>query len=183
MMFKMPRILGSLVPVAGLLVAGCSSDSDSKSASSCPYTAVLAPTSSLTVFQPGKEGDSTAELYRVGIAGVKSACVLDADNGVTDSTLELTFKATRAAPGGKVSHRVPYYVAVTLGGEVLAKNDFWVTFSFADGATQSAFTDEVASTRINLENGKKPYDYGILAGMQLTHSQLEYNRKMSRYSP
>jgi len=179
-------ILRAAFPAVCLMAAllgGCSTDADRKKALECPYAAILAPTASLTVFQPGKEGDPNAELYRVGISNIRADCVLDADNGTTDSTLELTFKATRMATGPAASHRVPYYVAVTLGEKVLAKNSFWVNFSFRDGETKTEFTDEVDSTHINLENGKKPYDYGILAGMQLTHAQLEYNKKMSRYAP
>lgn len=164
-------------------LAACSSDGDKKKAANCPYAAVLAPASSLTVFMPGKTDDPNAELYRVGISGVKTACVLDADNGTTDSTLELTFKAHRAIAGKDVGYRVPYFVAVSLGSKVLAKNEFWVNFSFPSGDTEAEFTDDVGSTHINLQNGKKPYDYEIVAGMQLTHEQLEYNKKMSRYAP
>jgi hypothetical protein len=167
--------------VVALLLAGCSSDSSS--APTCPSAGVIAPASSLTTFKQGMHDDPSGELYTVGITNVKTACTLDADNGTTDSTLALRFKAKRAASPRAADYRVPYFVAVVLDGKVLAKRDIWAHFGFAPGAASTVFDDEVASTVINLENGKKPYEYELVVGLQLTHDQLEYNKKMSRFAP
>ena len=164
-----------------LSLTGCSSDTPK--VPTCPSAAVIAPASTLTTFKPGMHDDPTGELYTVGIANVKTDCTLDADNGTTDSTLALRFTAKRAPAPEAASYRVPYFVAVALEGKVLAKRDIWVNFGFAPGAATAVFGDEVASTVINLENGKKPYDYEIVVGLQLTHDQLEYNKKMSRFGP
>ena len=182
----MIRSLRSARPVGAtalivLSLAGCSSDTPK--APTCPSAAVIAPASTLTTFKPGKHDDPTGELYTVVIANVKTDCTLDVDNGTTDSTLALRFKAKRAPTPNVAVYRVPYFVAVALDGKILAKRDIWVKFGFASGAATSVFDDEVASTVINLENGKKPYDYEIVVGLQLTHDQLEYNTKMSRFGP
>ena len=166
---------------AALLVAGCSSDAPK--APTCPSAGIIAPAASLTTFKEGMKDDPKGELYTVGLTGVATDCVLDVDNGTTDSTLALRFKAKRAASSGAVNYRVPYFVAVVLDGKVLAKKDIWAKFGFGPGSTTAAFADEVGSTVINLENGKKPYDYELVVGLQLTHDQLEYNKKMSRFTP
>jgi hypothetical protein len=166
--------------LAAALLGACSSDSKKNN---CPYAAVLAPTATLTTFRPGIKDDPSGELYTVGLNEVSADCSFDSDNGTTDSSLALSFKAKRAPSPDAASYRVPYYVAITQGERVLSKHDFWVNFSFAAGAPTADFSDSVASTRINLENGKKPYDYEILVGLQLTHDQLDYNKKIGRYAP
>jgi hypothetical protein len=163
-----------------LFLAGCSS---SPKPQMCPSAGIIAPAASLTTFKQGMHDDPTGELYTVGITNVKTDCTLDADNGTTDSTLALRFKAKRAPSPGAADYRVPYFVAVVLDGKVLAKRDIWANFGFAAGNATTVFDDEVASTVINLENGKKPYEYEIVVGFQLTHDQLEYNKKMSRFAP
>ncbi|MBV9332202.1 MAG: hypothetical protein JOZ55_11675 [Alphaproteobacteria bacterium] len=180
----MPNITGKL---AGLLVlawtgvglAACSTDSKPQS---CPSAAILAPAATLTAFRPDKPNDPLGELYTAGLTNVRTSCVLDVDNGTTDSSLSLTFRAKRAAGGDALSYRIPYFVAVSLDGKVLTKRTFWINFAFDKDSKQTEFTDTVASTVVNLENGKKPYEYELVVGLQLTHDQLEYNKRMSRYT-
>ncbi len=164
-----------------LFLAGCSSSSSAPKM--CPAAGIIAPASSLTTFKPGMHDDPAGELYTVGVSNVKTDCTLDADNGTTDSTLALRFRAKRAPSPNAANYRFPYFVAVVLDGKVLAKRDVWAKFGFAAGAASAVFDDEVASTVINLENGKKPYEYEIVVGLQLTHDQLEYNKKMNRFAP
>ena len=39
------------------------------------------------------------------------------------------------------------------------------------------------STKITLDNGRKPYEYELVVGMQLTRNQLDYNNTTSHYGP
>ena len=160
-------------------LAGCSSDTK---VVNCPSAAALAPTSTLTTFQAGAAKDPADALYTVGLVNVKTDCNFDSDAGTTDSTLELTFRAKRKDAGKSAAYKVPYFVAVTQGTRILSKRIFWVNFSFSSGETTTEFQDSVASTVINLENGKKPYEYELLTGLQLTRDQLEYNKSIGRYA-
>jgi len=169
------------IALAAMALSGCGSDS--KQALTCPSAAIIAPAESLTTFKKGMHNDPKGELYTVGLIDVKTDCTLDIDNGTTDSTLALRFRAKRAESQSEASYRVPYFVAVSLDGKVLAKRDIWVNFGFRAGEETSVFRGEVESTVINLENGKKPYEYQLVIGLQLTHDQLEYNKKMSRFAP
>ncbi len=36
---------------------------------------------------------------------------------------------------------------------------------------------------IHFENGKKPYEYGLIVGLQLTREQLDYANAHLRYAP
>jgi len=166
--------------LAAALLCACSSDMKKNN---CPYAAALAPTTTLTAFRPDMKDDPAGEQYTVGLTEVNTDCSFDSDNGTTDSSLELSFKAKRPPSPDAASYKVPYFVAITQGVQVLSKHDFWVNFSFPAGATSTSFSDSVGSTKITLENGKKPYDYEIVVGLQLTHDQLDYNKKIRRYAP
>jgi hypothetical protein len=143
---------------------------------------VLENTSSATVFRPGLEGDPAGVLYTVGLNGVSTDCSFDKRGGKTDSTLTLYFRATRAPNGAAASHSVRYYVAVTQGSRILSKREFVVQFTFAPGAAVARFKDHVESTKLQLQSGKRPYDYQILAGLQLSKSQRAYAEKMGYFA-
>jgi hypothetical protein len=172
----------ALAAVASVaLLAGCSS-SGSKT-KMCPTAGILVPTASLTTFKPTMHDDPAGIVYTVSVDSVKTDCDFDPDNGTTDSSLEITFHATRPPSTDESSFKAPYYVAVSQAGRILTKKDFWVNFTFPAGSATTTFTDTVASTFVTLMNGKKPYDYEILVGMQLTHDQLDYNNKNGHYAP
>lgn len=171
--------------VAGIAAALASCSSSAPKGLGCPAAAVLAPTSTLTTFRQGSglRGDPAGELYTISVTGVVTDCDLDVENGTADARLNIDFRVTRVANGEPASYRVPYFIAVTQGDRVLDKRIAWLDFAFAAGETSAQFREHVASTVVTLENGKKPYDYELLVGLQLTHDQREYNKKMGHYAP
>ena len=174
-----------------LLFAGCSvtenigltGPSRESKPENCPSAGAIVTTSSLTTFKQGMNNDPKGVLYRISVTGVTTECTLDADNGITDSALTITFKATRTEAGDEVSYRAPYYVAVARDAKVLDKHDAWVGFTFPAGEATTEFTETVPSTKITLDNGRKPYEYELVVGMQLTRNQLDYNNTTSHYGP
>ncbi len=163
-----------------LLLSGCSTKLEK---AVCPNSNVLGNTSEVTVFKKGMEGDPAGELFTVDITGVKATCSVDIDAGTTDSEVEISFRATRAPSGEAGSYTVPYYVASLLDGtNVLQKQILATAFSFQPGDVTTTFTVEVPSTVIRLENGKKPYQYSLLVGLQMTREQLDYSKSRGRYA-
>ncbi len=162
----------SLAALSIPLLAGCQS---AKEAAMCPAINVLANTASLTAFKSGMQGDPSGEIYTVEMVGAKLHCSFDKDEGTTDSDVEVAFRARRAPNGDTSDHVVPYFIASVLDGTtVLDKHIYATTFSFQPGEATTTFTAEVPSTVIHFANGKKPYQYGVLAGLQLTREQLDY---------
>ena len=177
--------IGGMAAATVLLLSGCSVFRGifvGSKGKICPAAAVLVDTSYLTVFRPDLQNDPAGALYTVSLDGVNTDCSFDNREGQTDSSLHLTFHATHAPIGEAVNYSVPYYVAVTQGDRILRKNNFIAHFNFAPGASTTEFREDVDSTVINLENGKRPYDYEILVGLQLTPAERDYNKKMGRFA-
>lgn len=177
----MPQILKVFLAIAvtAALLAGCSTKEDTL----CPGAAALVEASTLTGFAPGTTPDPARSLYRVFVSNVTTDCSIDRHERTADSSVDISFVATRAPTGDAAQYRVPYFVAVRQGADIIAKKMFWATFAFAPGEASTNFDQSIDSTVVKIANDKQPYDYQILVGIQLTREQLEYNRKIGHYGP
>ena len=170
-----------VVTLATTLLCACGTD---RRRGLCPNASVLANTSQLTAFRDKMEGDPAGVAFEVTMNGVKADCSFDPDEGTTDSSISLTFRATRTPTGMAAEYSVPYYVAVTRDSTtIVSKKVYSASFAFRPGEASTTFSADVSSVPIRLDNGKKPFDYGILVGLQLSQVQLDYNKKMGRFGP
>jgi hypothetical protein len=172
----------ALAVAASIATLGLSGCQTAKSQANCPVANILASAASMTEFKAGMEGDPSGEIYSIRLTGVQSSCDFDKDEGTTESDVQLTFHATRAPTGDAVSHAVPYFVAsLQDGSTVLNKQILAERFSFGPGESEVTFSASVPTTLIKLANGKKPYDYSLLTGLQLTRQQMDFNA--GRHTP
>jgi hypothetical protein len=170
----------ALAGLAGLSLAGCTSDKDK---GLCPSAFAIAPASTLTVFRQNAPQDPSGELYTVSITDVKTKCDFDKKRITTDSEIRVLFKAKRAASNEGGTYNVPYFLAVTRHGDkILTKKLFVAQITFQPGQVSASFEDKIDSTTINIARGAKVGEYAIMAGFQLTQAQLDYNTKMNRYA-
>ena len=187
MTYRVIRIAAALA-LTGLL-AGCAAYDSiftymrSDKAILCPDAAVLANTASLPAFNPAAEGDPSGVVYRVAMTNVTTRCDYDKREKSADARLRIFFHAQRPPGGGESSYRVPYYVALTSGGEILEKKIYWLEFAFSAGAVSEDSEVVVDSTLVQYAKDKTAYDYHLLVGFQLTKAQLDYNNKIGPYEP
>lgn len=171
----------AMVLIGGLALSACSTD---RKLGLCPSANLLANTANFTVFRDKMDGDPSGILYEVEMTGVKTDCSFDKDEGTADLSVTLTFRATRTPTGTAAEYAVPYYVAITRDSTtIISKQTLSAPFAFQPGEATTTFTADVPSVLVRLDNGKKPYDYGLLTGLQLTQAQLDYNKKMGRFAP
>ena len=171
-MSKLATFALAFAGTTGLLLSACSEDKSG----SCPTMTALVPASELSVFKPGAPPDPSNLLYTVEIVKVKGTCDMDKKFTHADASLDVDFRATRAPNATAESYRFPYFVAVTEGSDkVLAKNTFWVPFSFQPGQASVDFSDSVSDVTVNSVGDKRTYDYQVLVGLQLTKSQYQYS--------
>jgi len=150
----------------------------------CPNASILANTAQSAGFRDKMEGDPSGIAYEIAMTGVTASCSFDKDEGTADSSVTVTFRATRAPTGMAAEYTIPYYVAVTRDSTtIVSKQIYSASFAFRPGESSTTFSADVSTVPVRLDNGKKPYDYGILVGLQLTKAQLDYNTKMGRFAP
>ncbi len=174
-MSRLPRF-SALAAV--LLLLGCS-----QKIVICPVPAILADTSSVTVMRPGAAPDLANELYTVSLYNAQADCVFNQTTTVVRTSLNLTFRATRAPSGESATYSVPYFVVVNDGAKIYAKRNFTLKFTFAPGAASVVITQSPEVPEIRIENGKLPWNYQMLAGFQMTKAQMDYNAMRGRYLP
>ena len=162
-----------------LSLAACSSDVGGN----CPTMTGVTDASVRTVFRPGTAQDPANVLYTAEITRVAGGCDIDKKTRVADARLAVDFRATRPASAGAVQYTIPYFVAVTEGARILTRRTYAVTLSFQPGQTVATATETIGSTRINPSKDKFPYDYQILAGLQLSRAEVDYNRRTAHYQP
>jgi hypothetical protein len=187
MKYRLIRIASALA-LTGLM-AGCSwydsviSYMGNTKATDCPDAVILANTASLPAFNPAAEGDPSGVIYSIAMTNVTTRCSYDKSEKTADARLRIFLHAQRPPGGGEVSYRVPYYVALTSGGEIIDKKIYWLEFAFPAHDVSIDSEVIVDSTIVKYAKDKTAYDYHLLVGFQLTKAQLDYIAKMGRYEP
>lgn len=169
----------SVILAALLMLSGCNSDK----VNNCPAGVILADAGERTVFRPGADRDLAGEAYRIYLIGISSDCSINKKTGETDSSMRLNFRATRAPSADAAHYQVPYFVAVTQGDRLIEKRILSAGFDFPAGASVATFSLSPDDFDIHVENGHQPYDYEVMAGLQVSQAEIDYNRKMGRYAP
>jgi hypothetical protein len=156
-------------------LAGCSTDDEAK----CPAVSVLVDTSSY----PMAEGNPAKIVYTAEIKDAKGDCDINKFEKHLEADVTIDFNATRATPGAAAAYTVPYFAAITTEGKILAKGTYSVQLNFDAGQATTTATASLNSLSLTVGLDKKPTDYGIIVGFQLTKAQLEYNRHVGRFAP
>ena len=165
------------VVAACLALADCNTTEVEK----CPAVAVLVDTGSVTQIETNAQGQASA-VYRVQMTDAKRDCDIPKYSRDLTGSVRIDVQATRSNAAAAATYTVPYFVAVTTEGKILAKQQFQVAFAFQPGETTTTFSDAVNSLSLTIDRDKKGTDYGFLVGFQLTKAQLEYNRRVGRYA-
>jgi hypothetical protein len=173
------RPLLAAVLIAPLLW-GCDT---TQTAPVCPGTGILAEAARLTVLRQGAPRDPSGELYTVRLTGAKTDCTFDKTTNQSDSTLDLTFHASRAPIAAGATYSVQYFVAITQGAHVLSKQLHTISFSFAPGAQTADFTDHVSDLYVHQDASAYGGFYQLTAGLQITDADRAYNAMVGRYVP
>ncbi|MSP95380.1 MAG: hypothetical protein EXR00_08920 [Alphaproteobacteria bacterium] len=149
--------------------------------SPCPSTAVLSDAVTVTKVKPGTPSGMAANPQNVVLTAEMSRAQLECDYDREANTLsvDISFavRATRGAgAAGAAEPALDYFVAIVdIDNNVLVKKQFQSRPALGNRQT-GVFQENVESFAIPLMEGKRPYDYEILTGFQLTPDELAYNR-------
>ena len=165
----------SALALAGL-VGACDILPDRTPPPPCPRVRMLADTANLVDYRgPGR--DLTDVAFEAEIAGVDAVCDYNKARTEVTVTTKISLVGTRGpATPGAAALEVPFYVAITdVSENIIAKETFGSKMDFQQSRRRVGVVEEITQT-IPLA-GRRPAEYEILVGLQLTADQLEFNRK------
>jgi hypothetical protein len=166
---KLARViaLGAMALAAATLTA----DAKSKpSAAACPHLGLLADTNRLTEF----DGTTSAQ-FKATLGGEASQCVVKGK--VIHLRLKFKVTGTIADNAKRDTRKVPYFVAVMQGSQVLAKQVYAVDLPFSGSARTVSIEERINRVDIPIGKGWTSDDYEVMIGFQLTRDQVDYNRQ------
>ena len=156
----------------GLAVAALAAGSLTTAAAAerCPHLSLLADASRLTDF----EGAGNAQFHAT-LGGEALQCVVK--DHVVHTRLKFKVTADLKSGAKPDTRKVPYFVAVMQGSQVLAKEVYSVDIPFSGRARKVSVEERVNRVDIPLAQGKAAGDYQVMIGFQLTREQVDYNRQ------
>jgi hypothetical protein len=145
----------------------------------CPSTAVLSDAVTVTKLRPGAPATPPNPQNVVLSAEMSQAqleCDYNAERNSLTIDLEFAIRATRGAAAMGPDPELDYFVAVVdAEGNLLTKN-ILKSRPELSGQMQEVYTETVSNFVFPLAMDKRPVDYQILTGFQLTPQELAYNR-------
>jgi hypothetical protein len=138
---------------------------------SCPSINVLIEATRITQFQNGAI-DLKAEIRDPEIK-----CTLT--GGKANSQLSFWVKSAISPSSDAGPRRVPYFIAVILEGQVVAKQVFDLELAFGNDR-KLLVKEKVGHVDIPVAPEKTAEDYSVTIGFQLTEEQANYNRTAQR---
>ena len=172
-----------LIPLAGCETLGLTSPSPPDFAQEmgpiCPSTGVLSDAVTVTKLKPGTQAAAPSPA-NVAFAAEMSQAKLDCnyDRGQNKLSVDLSFaiKATRGPAAMGPDPQLDFFVAVVdADNNVISKSVYHGKPDMAGRAT-NIYTQNVDNFPVPLGMDKRPYDYELLTGFQLSPDELAYNR-------
>ncbi len=180
---------GAGVAVALLVVAllsGCASGGslfgsrDKKPAKvvkkNCPSIATLSQASGITVFVPGTKQALENIRYDALIAKAALDCKVKGNQVIAEFGMSGRISlGPKGAAGKKI---LPLFAALTLKDKDVRNKIFRKTdVTIKPGRRNADFIEVIKDFTFTLGPGKKPTDYEVLVGFDLTNAQLQYNQR------
>ena len=145
----------------------------------CPATGVLSDAASVTKLRPGTSPAMT-RAADIAFQALMSQAQLDCNYDRGANTLTVTVKfAIRASRGPALTGadpQLPFFVAIVdADNNVLVKNVYNSNPQMA-GRPSATYTETISNFPVPLAMDRRPSDYEVLTGFQLTPDELAYNR-------
>ena len=161
--------------IAAIVLSACSKEVEEQLA--CPGVEVLQDLGELVRFRPGSGRDATDVLIEAWVDGVGGQCFLDGNELLVDINVRLGIRRGPAADTRKA--KIGYLVAITdLNRNVLSRQPFEAMFPFSNRNT--ILFEDTLDLRIPLRPGQQTNGFLIYVGLELSKSELAYNRRKRR---
>ena len=171
------------MPLAGCETLGLTSPSPDElvadTGPTCPSTAVLSDAVTVTKLKPGTQA-ALPNPANIAFSAEMSQAKLDCDydRSANKLSVDLSFavKAARGPAAAGPDPQVDFFVAVVDADNAIVKKIVYHGQADLGGRASNVYTQNVKNFAVPLGMDKRPYDYEILTGFQLTPDELAYNR-------
>lgn len=167
-----PTFLFAAAAAAISVLPGCVSQT-ARLGLPCPVPGVLVDAESASVFRAGGQGAGDL-VYKTTLSSAAVGCDYDTKRRVhTSVSFNMNVERGPAGAAGKIN--VPYFVAVTRGSAILARESFTRTVELtADPVTKAR--ESIDHITIPLAKGLTGGSYNIVVGLAVSQDQVRYNR-------
>ncbi len=147
----------------------------------CPTSAVLSDAVSVTKLKPGTPVSAIANPANIVFTAEMTqaellACNYDRQKNTLAVDLRFKVKAARGAAAQGDNPQLDFFVAVVDADNNLISKTVYHSQPVMDGKTANTYEQSINNFPVPLAMDKRPYDYEVLTGFQLTPDELAYNR-------
>jgi hypothetical protein len=183
-MRRLPRLslLLLLLPLAGCETLGLTTpmpDFSMDTGPVCPATAVLSDAVTVTKLKPGATSGQAIPAnvaFTAEMSQAKLDCNYNREKNTLNVDINFAVKATRGPAATGADPQLDFFVAIIDADNNVISKQVYHEKPEMEGRMSNVYTQNVTNFRVPLAMDKRPYDYEILTGFQLTPDELAYNR-------
>jgi hypothetical protein len=145
----------------------------------CPATAVLSDAVTVTKLKPGTppgQPNPANVAFTAEMSQAKLDCNYDREQNRLSVAIDFAVKATRGPAAMGPDPQIDFFVAVVDADNNIISKTVYHGQPDLSGRASNVYTQKVNNFPVPLAMDKRPYDYEILTGFQLTPDELAYNR-------
>jgi hypothetical protein len=145
----------------------------------CPVTAVLSDAVTVTKLKPGTPPgppNPANVAFTAEMSQAKLDCDYDREQNRLTVDINFAVKATRGPAAMGADPQLDFFVAVVDADNNILSKMVYHGQPVLSGRGSNVYTQNVDNFPVPLAMDKRPYDYEILTGFQLTPDELAYNR-------
>ncbi len=149
----------------------------------CPDYFIVEDAASRTAFRPGPGRDIVDIEDKAKIGTVDLACISDVKKETNSGILELivrpVFGVERGAADTDLKTTLPYFISITDPDKnILFRHGASFDVSFLGNKTRLVAVAPITRIEVPITPQRRERYYRIYVGIELTHDQLAYNRKL-----
>jgi hypothetical protein len=145
----------------------------------CPASAVLSDAVVVTKLKPGTppgQPNPANVVFTAEMSQAKLDCDFNREKNTLSVDINFAVKAARGPAGMGADPQLDFFVAVVDADNNIISKTVYHGQPDLRGKQSNVYTQKVNNFPVPLAMDKRPYDYEILTGFQLTPDELAYNR-------
>ena len=171
------RLCLRLLPLAAVALSSCDEPVD-QFPPKCPASSILGDAADLTRYQ-GTSQDLTDMVLSGRITGLSGTCKRVKQGTVVLTTVSVALELDRGPAAHERSATASYFVALTQGDQILAKQVYPLHAQFPPNTDRIRLTGDEVEVNVPNKERDGASAYRVIVGFELTPEELATNRRRS----